>query len=110
MKVLLFILAAFVILVAGCVQQETQGTADTAKTRCISLCEQKLGEGLDLSNGPCLSNGNPDWDISDWVCDVAHSPRQAVDNLAENQCKDFREGRARHFVEVDPSCKFIKAI
>ena len=62
------------------------------------------------ANGPCLSDNNPDWNITDWVCDVAHSPRQPVDDLSENQCQAFRNGQAHHFVEVDPSCNFIRAI
>ncbi len=45
-----------------------------------------------------------------WVCDVAHSPREDVDNLPENQCREFGEGKANHFVEVNPNCEFIKAV
>lgn len=77
---------------------------DQATLACKLLCENELAKGRDLSNGPCLSNEI----VEDWVCDVAHEPRQAVDNLPENQCPAFREGRAKHFVEVTPECKFIK--
>jgi len=73
----------------------------------MEFCEAST---LDLSDGPCLSDDNPEWAIENWVCDVAHSPREAIDNLPENQCREFREGIASHFVEVDPNCKFIKAI
>ena len=48
------------------------------------------------------------WTFECLVCDVAHSPREAVDDLPENQCADFREGRAHHFVEVTPDCRFIR--
>ena len=61
-------------------------------------------------NGPCLSDNNSEWNIADWVCDVAHSPRQDVDNLPENQCQAFRNSQAHHFVEVDSSCNFIRAV
>lgn len=107
-----------VLLISGCVQSQSSdmepythetstSTEDKAKLECIFLC--KASE-VDLSNGPCLSDDNPRWKISDWVCDVAHSPRETVDNLPENQCQEFREGKASHFVEIDPNCNFIKAV
>lgn len=77
----------------------------TPEDLCISLCKTRLREGWDLSSGPCLSNDY----YPDTVCDVAHSPRQPVDNLPENQCTFYREGRAHHFVEVDPSCNYIRS-
>ena len=105
-----FTLLAGVLLVSGCVQQGGQegvSPEEQAKTKCIELCE---GSAIDLSDGPCLSDDNPNWDVEGWVCDVAHSPRQDVDNRPENQCREFREGKASHFVEVDPECEFIKAV
>jgi hypothetical protein len=114
MKKMLFILVLLVIIVfvSGCTQtQDNVGSLkDQAISKCKSLCEEKLSADTDLSNGPCLSDNNPDWNVLDWVCDVAHDPREAVDNLAENQCQDFRNGRSNHFVEVDPNCDFIKAV
>ena len=58
---------------------------------------EKKSAGTDMSAGPCLSN---ELDIN-WVLDVAHNPRDPVDDLPENQCSFFREGRAKHFVELD---------
>jgi hypothetical protein len=80
---------------------------EIAKEKCINACRQAMINGKDLSNGPCLLDPIPE--VRDWVCDVAHWPRQDVDNLAENQCSSFREGKAKHFVEVDPACNFIRA-
>ncbi len=100
-----------IILVSGCVDVYVfPEDEDIEVEMCRELCETKLSAGEDLSNGPCLSDDNPNWDVEDWVCDVAHSPRENVDNIPENQCREFREGRAKHFVEVDPECKFIKAV
>lgn len=62
--------------------------------------------GENLNNGPCLSNEI----YADWVCDVAHDPREQIDNIPENQCPVFREGKAHHFVEVDENCDFIRAM
>ncbi len=54
---------------------------------------------------------NPIPNLPDWVCDIAHSPRQSeIDDLPENQCSAYREGRAKHFVEVDMNCNLIRAI
>jgi hypothetical protein len=73
---------------------------------CIALCKSELEKGRDLSSGPCLSN-----EIApNWVCDVAHWPRQSVDNKEENQCEAYRKGLASHFVEVDVNCKLIRAV
>jgi len=104
----IFIGLVCVLLISGCVQvQEIPSPEEQAKMKCIELCKKSE---IDLSNGPCLSDDNPEWDVNNWVCDVAHSPREAVDNLPENQCRAFREGKARHFVEVNPNCEFIKAV
>src|SRR5258708_30905708 len=60
--------------------------------------------GTDFSSGPCLTNAlSPDW-----VLDIAHNPRQEVDNLPQNQCSAFREGKAHHFVELDPQGNLIR--
>jgi len=74
---------------------------------CIQACQDALARGIDLSAGPCLLD--PMEEYADWVCDVAHSPRIPEDNLPENQCSAWREGRATHFVEVTPTCDFIVA-
>jgi len=95
-----------IILVSGCVQQETS-EIEKVKQVCVKACEDAMKAGRDLSSGPCLLN--PMQDYPDWVCDVAHEPRQTVDNSAENQCSAFREGGATHFVEVTPNCKFIQS-
>ena len=79
---------------------------EIAIQKCIEECKNAMIRGVDLSNGPCLLESIAG--LNDWVCDVAHSPRQPVDNLPENQCSSFREGRAKHFVEVDTACNLIR--
>lgn len=100
----------FLVFVSACVQQseKTTGTMDEDQiiSACIHLCElEKMAK--DISNGPCLSNDIGSINDEKWVCDVAHSPREGVDNLPENQCSAFREGKAKHFVEVDVNCVMI---
>ncbi|MCD6434518.1 MAG: hypothetical protein J7L14_02820 [Candidatus Diapherotrites archaeon] len=122
MRLSIIILAAFVLLLSGCIsypenkqpsnvaEEEKLSIKEEAVKECIKLCKSAIASGIDLSNGPCLSDNNPEWQIEDWVCDVAHWPRKEVDNLAKNQCNEFREGRAKHFVEVDEECRPIRAI
>jgi hypothetical protein len=102
----LIILALAIICIVAFLFSQVKSEKERAIEACISLCKSKLNEGMNLSNGPCLSNEI----IANWVCDVAHSPRQKVDNLEENQCSAYRQGLANHFVEVDTNCNLIRAI
>jgi len=95
-----------VFLFSGCTQTETKTDVEKATLACINECKNWLNTDKDLSNGPCLLNPIPE--LPDWVCDVAHDPRQDMDNDPNNQCSAFREGRANHFVEVNLNCKLIK--
>ncbi len=79
--------------------------AQRAANACVLMCAVELQNGKDLSTGPCISNEI----IPGWVCDVAHNPRQPVDNKPENQCPAYGRN-ATHFIEVDPSCNFIRAV
>ncbi len=111
-KIVIAICFIFLIFAAGCISgnsKEETGTYDEASLlkadSCVELCIQKLNEGRNLSSGSCLSN-----EIEpDLVCDIAHNPREAVDDLPENQCSAYREGKAHHFVEVDENCSLIRA-
>ena len=106
---LLIILALISIpLLSGCVETESETDAEKATLACMNECRIWLNADKELSKGPCLLN--PITDIPDWVCDIAHSPRQDVDNDPNNQCSAFREGRAHHFVEVDENCELIRAV
>lgn len=96
-----------VLLFSGCVTKEEVKESDKEKAieECVKICKNFKNSGEDLDS-KCLSNDF----YPDWVCDVAHSPRKAEDNLPENQCSAFREGKAHHFVEVDENCTLIRAI
>lgn len=59
--------------------------------------------GLSFKNGPCLSNGQ------EWVVDVAHNPREPIDDNPANQCPAYVSGQAKHFVELDPDGNLIRA-
>jgi hypothetical protein len=77
---------------------------DTMVGRAQRLYKDRKAMGMDFSTGPCLTN-----DLAqDWVADIVHNPREVSDNLAENQCPAFLEGRATHFVELDPEGEVVK--
>ena len=87
--------------------QETKAPEIDAEIlkNALNLYIDKRAEGVDLSDGPCLGKI-----AEDWVLDIAHRPRTAVDDLPENQCVDFREGRAHHFIELDPDGQLIRSL
>ena len=50
--------------------------------------EKAKARDVDMSLGPCLGVIK-----EGWVADVAHDPRQKVDDEPENQCKAYRSTR-----------------
>ena len=82
-------------------EQERQAAIEAAKT---AYAKAKT-EGKDLNDGPCLGVVAPNW-----VADVAHEPRQQVDNLRENQCEQFINREVEHFVELSPQGVIIRAL
>ncbi len=78
--------------------------AETAVNQAKYLYNQKKELGIDFSSGPCLSNAL----LSGWVLDIAHNPRQAIDDLSENQCPAYLQGTAQHFVELDLEGNLIR--
>ena len=79
---------------------------DTAINQAQYFYRQKKARGEDLSNGPCLTESL----MPDWVVDIVHSPRQPIDDLGENQCQSYREGRSKHFVELDLNGNLVRAL
>lgn len=94
-------LLALSMLLAGCHAPPLE-----VEPACVDACQSALGNATDLSDGPCLLDPIAG---TDWVCDVAHDPRQPLDNLPENQCSSYRSGVAHHFVEVSPDCGLIRS-
>ncbi len=111
MSLCLAALLGAVLISSGCVQQAGPvPDAGTIKERaielCIAACESAKESGTTLDNGPCVSEEI----VEDWVCDVAHDPRQPIDNEPQNQCSSYRAGQTHHFVEVDTDCNLIRAV
>ncbi|MBI2599503.1 hypothetical protein HYW43_01115 [Candidatus Daviesbacteria bacterium] len=78
---------------------------DTAVNQAKFLYSQEKERGRDFSQGPCLSEAL----MPNWVADIAHNPRQSIDDLPQNQCLSYREGRVQHFVELDSEGNLIRA-
>lgn len=87
------------------IQIKQKAEHDLAIAKAKELWRAALYSGEDLSNGPCLSNEV----VPGWVADIAHNPRQEVDDLPANQCSAYRDGTAHHFVELDPEGDLIRA-
>jgi hypothetical protein len=99
--------AATALALAGCGGDDgaSQEDKDKAVAAAKFIYAGKAKE--DLSAGPCLSESIPG--LSDWAVDIAHDPRQAVDDEAANQCQSFRDGETHHFVELTPDGQLIRA-
>jgi hypothetical protein len=86
---------------------EVPSEQDQAIQLAIEAYDAAVADGIDLADGPCIAEELPG--LPDWVADVAHDPREEVDNLPENQCQRFGSGEATHFVELDPDGNVIQA-
>ena len=88
----------------GAIKTKQKTDEKLAIAKAQELWRARFLAGEDLSDGPCLSNEV----IPDWVADIAHDPRQEVDDLPQNQCSAYRDGTAHHFVELDPEGNVIR--
>lgn len=113
-KKLLLTLALTVIILTGVAtvvfnsyfnKSPSRSEIEVAMNQARHIYNQKKISGEDLSSGPCLSNAL----LPGWVLDIAHNPRQEIDDLPQNQCSGYREGGAQHFVELDPEGNLIRA-
>lgn len=102
------LLAIFVLVsVIAC---DGSSVSNDERSQAVSLAQAAYAtaqaNGTDFTKGPCIAeqlDGMPDWSV-----DVAHDPREDVDNQAANQCQAYRQGKTHHFVELDPDGKLIR--
>jgi len=80
---------------------------NNANLECVSMCKQYY-DPTAYKNGPCLSD-QYGFKTDDWVCDISHNPRIAVDDDSKNKCKSFINNEANHFVEVDENCNILRS-
>jgi len=91
----------------GSGSQVSQSARDKAVDEAQAAYRQFIATGQPTGPGPCVSESLPG--LSDWVVDIAHSPRLSLDDEPANQCQRFRSGQAHHFVELDESGNLIRA-
>ena len=75
-----------------------------AVIRAKAIFQKLQAEQFDFSRGPCIAEDL----MPNWVADVVHNPRTALDDLPENQCQAFAKGSAQHFVELDMQGEAIR--
>lgn len=76
-------------------------------TEALKLYNQKKSEGMDF-NSQCL--GTIEVDKEEYAVDIVHVPRTEEDNKPENQCKAYRSGEAKHFIELDKDGNIVRII
>lgn len=86
------------------VKSLSKSEIEVAVNQAQHFYKQKKMRGEDLSSGPCLTESL----MPGWVVDIVHSPRLPIDDLPENQCQSFREGKANHFVELDINGNLVR--
>jgi hypothetical protein len=91
-------------LAAGCGGDPDDAEREVAIAAAHVAYEEAAAGGTDFADGPCLGVV-----LENWVADVAHDPREEVDDRPENQCGAFRSGEVEHFVELDPEGDLIRA-
>ncbi len=97
----LFLLAAGALLAAPAQQS---AIVSKAQSLCQSAREKMSVD--DWQKGPCVSNDGKE--LPGWAVDVAHVPREKVDDDAANQCSSVAEGRVDKFIELDEDCRVIR--
>jgi hypothetical protein len=80
---------------------------DRAVAAAAQAFEQTRDQDVDFTDGPCIAD--PLASMPNWVVDVAHDPREDVDDDPANQCASYRSGDADHFVELDRDGNLIRA-
>jgi hypothetical protein len=100
------LVALALVLAAGCGGDDDgdEGERERAIAAAYVAFEEAVAEGRDLADGPCLGVV-----LDNWVADVAHDPREEVDDRPENQCGAYRNGHIEHFVELSPQGILIRA-
>jgi hypothetical protein len=98
------LLVVALLVAAGCGGDPDDTERELAIAAAHVAYEEAAAAGTDFADGPCLGVV-----LENWVADVAHDPREEVDDRPENQCEAYRFGEAEHFVELDPEGELIRA-
>jgi hypothetical protein len=103
----LFVALASVVVVGCGGNDVSEEDRDRAITAAKQAYRGAIARGENLDVGPCIAENLPR--LPDWVADVAHDPREGIDDASENQCRRYRDGEASHFVELTQDGELIRA-
>lgn len=84
-------------------KQETELTPTEAVMRARELYQQKRQGGMQFSS-QCLGT------VGQYAVDIVHVPRSEEDNKPENQCQAYREGKLKHFIELDKNGNIVRVV
>ena len=69
----------------------------------FGLYDENKNQGIQFFS-QCLGR------CGDYAVDIVHIPRTGDDNLFENQCLDYKEGRVSKFIELDKNKEIVKIV
>ncbi|MDO8513908.1 MAG: hypothetical protein Q7S37_05400 [bacterium] len=106
--ILLMLIATLFVFGNAPTSNTPQSVSDSKKQELIGLAKKRYQEekakGTDLENGPCLG-----LIAIGWIADIAHNPRQSIDDKPENMCQDYRDGTVKNFIELDLNGQVIRS-
>jgi hypothetical protein len=69
----------------------------------VQIYNSKKIVGMEFSS-QCLGS------VEGYAIDIVHVPRNAEDDLPENQCDDFKTGKVTHFIELDKNGEVVRIV
>ena len=100
-KIILLIILFFIFLIVLIVL--TNNKKKLVVKDALKLYQQKKSEGVNFSS-QCLGY------VDGYAVDIVHVPRTQEDNLIKNQCKKYREGIVKHFIELDKYGNIVRKV
>jgi len=111
-SIAIVIFVLFVLVVAGVAifvfrQAKPSDFEQQVIQSALELYNQARARGMNFSS-QCL--GTIEVRGVSYAVDIVHVPRSPIDNLPENQCKEYREGKVRHFIELDKEGNIVRIV
>jgi hypothetical protein len=70
--------------------------------QAISCALEKFNNFTGEKNSQCLGA------CGNYAVDIVHVPRTAADDLTENQCRDYADGKIPSFIELDKNGEIVR--
>lgn len=69
----------------------------------LNLYKKAKADGMNFSS-QCLGS------CGDYAVDIVHVHRNDIDNLVENQCSYYRDGKVSRFIELDQEGNILRIV